>query len=422
MRRKGKRTLRAVLDKRGRALLIIGSILLLAAYVLPRSELLYAASLLMGLPLLSLASLRMRRRRLGVSRRFSPSIAEAGRPVTVRVEVRNLASTRTGAAMWRDEWPWAPWGTVSARLPSLSRNRGALGAGSVIVDYFLEPPRRGVFDIGPLIVELSDPFQLARGEIVLGERQKLVVTPHVAELPITGLAIAAEDGSARAFQRLNSSGGDDIMTREYRHGDPMRRVHWKASARQGELMVRLEEQRSHARARILLDTRRAGYRDTTPESDDQSESDSFEWSVAFTASLTIHLQRFGFIVDIIETGFRQIRSTEHREEFLESLAAVALVDGVGTSRPLSMLVDSGRSLGSIFAVVADAERETVEHLAAQRGQFDTALAFVVNPHNDVVLAPLRDAGWSCVAVRPTDDLAAVWLAGNALRETNRARP
>ncbi len=395
---------------------------MIAAYAVLRGELLYAGGLLVGMPLLALAAVRFRRHRMGIARRFSPSVAEAGSGVIVKVEVRNLAAQRTGEATWRDEWPWYPFGTDPERLSPLARNRGRLGASSAImVEYVLKPPRRGVFEIGPLVVDFGDPFRLARGEIVVGETQKLVVTPRVAELPATGQSIAADDGSARALQRRNSGGGDDLMTREYRDGDPLRRVHWKATARHGELMVRLEEQRSHAQARILLDTRRAGYRDAGLASAEQPESDSFEWAVAFSASLALHLGDAGFTVDVVETGYRQVASPEHRDEFLESLAAVQLVDGAQLPRLLGSSADPGRTLGSLFAVVADAESHTVDRLVTQRPQFASALAFVVNPHNEVVIGPLRDAGWTCIAVRPTDDLAEVWLAAAKLTESGRAR-
>jgi uncharacterized protein (DUF58 family) len=418
----GRTGRRVVLGRRGRALLIVGVVLLFSAYPLSRVELLYAGSLLVGMPLVALIFVRLRTQRMGVARRFSPAVAEAGRSVAVTVEVRNLGASRTGEGTWRDEWPWSPFATGTSRLPPLTRHRGALGRSSAtVVDYLLDPPRRGVFEIGPLVVESADPFHLARGEVVVGGRQKLVVTPRVVALPLTGQSIAADEGSARALQRRNTGGEDELMTREYRYGDPLRRVHWRASAHHGELMVRQEEQRSHAQARILLDTRRAGYRDAGTPTDEEPESDSFEWAVAFSASLALHLQRIGFTVEVIETGYRQLTSPEHAEEFLESLAALELVDGGGQRSLLSLLPDPGRALGSVFAVVADAEANTVERLAAQRAQFDIALAFVVNPHNEFVIGPLHDAGWTCIAVRPTDDLAAVWLAAAEIREASRAR-
>ena len=49
------------------------------------------------------------------------------------------------------------------------------------------------------------------------------------------------------------------MTREYRHGDPMRRVHWAATARHGQLMVRQEESVTTPEATIVLDSRLSAY-------------------------------------------------------------------------------------------------------------------------------------------------------------------
>src|SRR5690606_7720485 len=144
-----------------------------------------------------------------------------------------------------------------------------------------------------------------------------------------------------------------------------------------------------------------------PARSEEPESDSFEWAVAFTASLALHLQRIGFTVQLVETAHRQLAAPEQPEEFLESLAALELVDAGRLPGLLSLQPDPGRILGSVFAIVADAEPYTVERLAAQRVQFDLAIAFVVNPHSEVVLGPLREAGWVCVAVRPRDDLAAV---------------
>src|SRR5690606_10268815 len=151
------------------------------------------------------------------------------------------------------------------------------------LNYNTTPPRRGIHRIGPLIISTPDPFGLAHGEIAIGETHSIIVAPAIATLPDTGRNTAADDGSARPLQQRSSANEDELMTREYRAGDPLRRVHWKASARHGELMVRQEEQRSHARARLVLDTRRGGYRDLQRPTPTEPESDSFEWLVSFTA-------------------------------------------------------------------------------------------------------------------------------------------
>ena len=75
---------------------------------------------------------------------------------------------------------------------------------------------------------------------------------------MTGLAGArGNDGVTATRIRANPS-DDDVMTREYRHGDPMRRVHWAATARHGELMVRQEESVTTPEATIILDQRSGG--------------------------------------------------------------------------------------------------------------------------------------------------------------------
>ena len=85
------------------------------------------------------------------------------------------------------------------------------------------------------------------------------MTPAAIELPETGLAGArGHDGVTPTRARANPS-DDDVMTREYRHGDPLRRVHWAATARHGSLMVRQEESVTTPEATIILDQRLSAY-------------------------------------------------------------------------------------------------------------------------------------------------------------------
>ncbi|MEJ1229582.1 MAG: DUF58 domain-containing protein [Galbitalea sp.] len=85
------------------------------------------------------------------------------------------------------------------------------------------------------------------------------------------------------------------MTREYRTGDALRRVHWRASARHGELMVRQEEQRSYPEARIILDTRTDGYGGTISSFEFHDSGFTwFEWAITMVASIGVHLHPLGF--------------------------------------------------------------------------------------------------------------------------------
>src|SRR5690606_18569135 len=125
--------------------------------------------------------------------------------------------------------------------------------------------RRGLYAIGPFVVEHEDPFGMAVSTIALGDPDRLVVIPALTDLSEGGPSLADGDGAAQLVQRKPAGNDDDLSTREYRPGDALRRVHWRASARHGELMVRQEEHRSLPDARIIVDTRRRGYPDATTD-------------------------------------------------------------------------------------------------------------------------------------------------------------
>lgn len=421
----------ARLTARGWVLLVAGAAAIPASYWLGRRELLYLGSFLALLPLLALGFVRMRRMRLTASRTFSPSVVSAGHPAMVNLEIGALTGPAAfGAnlgANWRDTWPWHPYATAPAQVPSLfPRGPGGGRGSSVRLRYPLQPPARGVFEIGPILVDFSDPFGLADGALAAGSTASLIVTPEVVPFADDVVSIAADEGATRMLQRRAIGGADDLMTREYRRGDALRRVHWRASAHHGELMVRQEEQRSHAEARLLLDTRRPNYRDASvgrgpnASDSDRPESESFEWAVKLTASLGMHLQRNGFLVQVIETGPPQLTSLERPEEFLESLASVALTDeSAGELSLLRGVARPDRSQGSVFAILSDAEPATVERLVAQRRSFDLAVAFLVWPRYPELSRTLTAAGWICVRSDPRDAVDTAWRAVGAEQEVAR---
>jgi len=231
----------------------------------------------------------------------------------------------------------------------------------------------------------------------------------------TGSISVSGEGTARLIQHMAVGNDDDLMTREYRTGDALRRVHWRASARHGELMVRQEEQRSYPEARLLIDTRLDGYGGPIAEFGIHDTGFSwFEWAITMMASLGVHLHRSGFLVQILETGQRQIASLGDANqgsgqdiEFLLSLAGVRLTE------PRRFTGDAEeeraqRVLGPIFAVVAEPSAETLRWMISQRRPYEAGVAFVIDTGNPHVWTALSEAGWTCVPVKDTDDPARVW--------------
>ena len=430
------------ITRRGQLFLLASLIALVAAYSSGLDALLYVSALLAALPVIAIVIVRLRRPRLAVTRVFAPHVIPAGSSAMVSLVVRNLAPGRSMRARWWDTLPWHPGETEEAELPSLAARglRFARRGNTVAMGYDLTPPRRGIFPVGPLGVEVEDPFRLATSSLVIGDQQPIVVIPEVVHLSEVGLSMPAGDGESRLVQRRATGDDDDSMTREYRAGDAMRRVHWRASARHGDLMVRQEEQRSFPEVRIVIDTRRAGYRDVSTDGN-ETESAAFEWVVRMLASAAVHLRRVGFLVTIDETGEPQLehvgrgrRRTWGDEEFLTSLAALELTDTVAASRTGAGGEHGRGASGPIIAIVGTPEPETFDWLVRQRRQGELAVAFMVRdataldvfdrsfgiPATTSVMAErLEHAGWLVVPVHSGDDHAVVWEA--VVLETDRAR-
>jgi uncharacterized protein (DUF58 family) len=403
---------------RGWALLVASVATLSTGFVYGRQELLYAGYFGVALPLFALVFARLAQLQLSVTRTYSPPVVAVGHATTATLDIGNVGRFSTVAVSWRDQLPWAPFFTGPQTLPPLPPRTSRFSRPAVIrVRYELVPQRRGIYEFGPLLVELSDPFGLVLLEIAVGETHSLVVVPDVVSLPGDSLSTTSADGSARVMQLRPLGGEDDLMTRNYRTGDALRRVHWRASAHHGELMVRQEEQRTHTEARLIVDTQRAGYSDWSSQSwwddsrKDLPESAMFEDAVRLTASLALHLRREGFVVHIVETASHSLAPADSTDEFLESLAAINLSVAPPTRAQQAALAsgpDTGRSRGSIFAIIADAPDDTLDRLIAQRSDYDQAIAFLLSPGSGSIREHLEASGWTCIAVSTEKSFGGLW--------------
>ena len=138
--------------------------------------------------------------------------------------------------------------------------------------------------------------------------------PHGRSL---GSGIGSE-GSVPHMVALH--GEDDQTVREYRDGDDLRRIHWPATARTGELMVRQEDRPAKRRAVVVLDTRAVGPRAA------RGRSSSLEWCVTTAASVTAHVVDAGYAVHLLTADpalrHRRRTTTSPSTDGLETLARV----------------------------------------------------------------------------------------------------
>lgn len=116
-------------------------------------------------------------------------------------------------------------------------------------------PRRGKYLLGPLVATTRFPLGLVRRTVVIEEEASLLVVPRQGQLTPLWRAWERQrvQVSGQSARRRGAQDGEFHSLRPYRPGDSPRLIHWRTSARQGELMVRqFEQPRTHGLA-VFLD-------------------------------------------------------------------------------------------------------------------------------------------------------------------------
>ncbi|MEW2494500.1 DUF58 domain-containing protein [Streptomyces nodosus] len=424
----GLRTTLAGLTTRGRSFLAAGVAAAICAYVLGQSDLLRVGLLLAALPLVCATVLHRTRYRVASSRRLSPAHVPAGSEARVHLRMDNVSRLPTGLLMLQDRVPY-----VLGPRPRFVLDRMEAG-GRREVSYRVRSDLRGRYPLGPLQLRLTDPFGMCELTRSFSTYDTLTVVPRVEPLPpvrLTGEARGYGDGRERS---LALAGDDDVIPRGYRHGDDLRRVHWRSTARHGELMVRREEQPQRARCTVLLDTRGIAYPGSGPDS-------AFEWAVSGAASTLVHMLERGFSVRLLtdtgssvpgagSDGFAGAsqETADAAGLMMDTLAVIDHSDGTGLSPAYDVL--RGGHEGLLVAFFGDLDEEQAAVAAKMSRRSGGALAFVLDPRawggepaegpelsetGEERLRMLREAGWTALAVPPGASLAELWRTADRQR-------
>jgi uncharacterized protein (DUF58 family) len=349
------------LTTRGRSFLAAAAAAGLSALILAEKDLLRVAVLLVVLPLLAAGYVGRSRYRLACSRSLEPQRLPVGASAQVRLRLQNLSRLLTGTMLLEDRLPYALGSRPRLVLERLGGNQ------ATSVTYSVRADARGRYEIGPLVVRLTDPFGLCELIRSFPSVDRLTVIPEVVPLPTIRLAgeyTGTGDSRARS---VAVHGEDDAATREYRHGDDLRRVHWRSTARVGELMVRREEQPWESRATVVLDTRAFAHRGEGPTA-------SFEWAVSAAASIALHLRRAGY-----------------RLRLVSPTIDVDASDGAGDGAVLDHLAEVHTRGRSDLAALVEQVRSRAD------GGLVIGLFGLLTPAESEVLARLRRSGVTCIA-------------------------
>ena len=125
--------------------------------------------------------------------------------------------------------------------------------------YSLECLMRGYYQLGPTLLETGDLFGLHRRHRVVTEPAFLMVLPKVVPLPKYDFSSQRPIGEIHMANRLFEDPTRNAGVRPYQVGDPLQRVHWRATARAGTLMSKVYDPTSLTGATLLLDFHKEGY-------------------------------------------------------------------------------------------------------------------------------------------------------------------
>jgi uncharacterized protein (DUF58 family) len=266
------------------------------------------------------------------------------------------------------------------------------------------PRWRGRHLIGPASLSVSNPFELARFQRELPGHSTLVVIPRVYPLPRIRDLDGGSSGIQTPVTRVGSLGVDDALIREYRSGDDTRRIHWRSSARHGELMVRREEHAWDPAAVILIDSRQQAYQQ-------QANDLRFEAAVSTAASIGSHLFAEGWGLTLADSSGQLADWTgsghEREREFLLWLTDLKQSESTALSQ-----LPEGFSSELLLAVIGQLTDADAAELAVIHRDRKHCWAIVIDGGPEDIAADaltvLRDAGWKVQLVPADTSADRVW--------------
>ena len=389
----------------------------LALYVAGRftgiSELYMLAVAALLLPVGGFLIVRWGTYRLACSRSLRPVRTSVGGHISVTVRLRNLGRLETGVLLLEDRLPYQLGPPARFVIPGIG------GDDNERLSYDLTAGARGRYTIGPLLVRLSDPFGLAQVTSELAGTSEVVVHPRVETLPPPSLGGELASASTTRVRHLFSQGDEFYTTRDYRDGDDLRKVHWRSSAKRGQLMIRQEERPWQARALLALDLRRGAHRG-------QGGQASFERLISIAASIAVRLAASGYELALITDDGRQVRPAGASDQASDVLDFLASVEPSRSTSLVPLADRLGRALGEglLIGLTTVPSAEEAAALARCRLGFAGALGLLLRSDSWVGLASreiaeaeaqaagistlLDRAGWRTAIMTRNDRLEEPW--------------
>lgn len=275
------------------------------------------------------------------------------------------------------------------------------------ITYQLKANCRGYYQLGPLVAETGDVFGLYRRYQVLSDPAYLLVVPEV--IPLEGFDIASRRpiGEVRMTHRLFEDPTRIAGVRAYEAGDPLNRVHWRATARTGVLHSKVYEPSSIAGATLLLDFHEKSFAA-------EDEPVRSELAVTAAASVAGAIFQMGQQVGLVTNGrdaADRIRNEGWRHEQFRNrkeAQATGMLEKSDRLRPVivpprrtsTQLTDILQTLARVEKTDGLTLAQLVGEAASQMPPSATVIAILsrVTPEMAIALGNLRRRGWAVTAI------------------------
>ncbi|MFN0146705.1 MAG: DUF58 domain-containing protein [Dehalococcoidia bacterium] len=209
-------------------------------------------------------------------------------------------------------------------------------------NWMVETPllRRGLYDWGPLRITSSDPFGIFRRTREFGGQQQILVYPPVVELPHFQAPPANLPGEGRFRRRTHYVTPNASGVREYAPGDAFNRIHWRSTARTGELMVKTFELDPASDIWVVVDLEQRTHAGSGDESTE-------EYAVRVAASIGRHYLVQNRSVGMISFGrdLRVIEPERGQGQMTRILETLAMARAIGDAPLGNLLQEEQRRFG-----------------------------------------------------------------------------
>jgi uncharacterized protein (DUF58 family) len=366
----------------------VGIGLIVAWIAIGEIEMLAAGAGLVVAVLLALLVTNWSRPRVEVRRRLNPALVHEGDRATVDLLVRNTRRLPVFNMTIADGV--SGLGTARFSLGSLA------GEDQAAASYRIVCRPRGVYEVGPASIHLTDPLGLASSELTVGETDQLIVYPATEELSGYPMVRGRDPAQMASRPEHSQRGGEDFYTlRSYRSGDDLRRVHWPTSAKLDELFIKQMETPWQSRALVFFDVRRRSY----------PEPEGFEKAVRGAASVVRHLAAGGFAADLWLGG--SLIDVRAYGAALEALARVQPHPAVDVKAVATRLRHTGRG-GALVLVTGKPDEDLLGVQRLLSPQHRATILMAATSHPGGLIGAFQGVGVRTVIASPTGSWAPPW--------------